>query len=78
MWIFLAILAGAVLAAYGIFVWIELVRRDVLDAVAVPNKTSLVNQPDNDPGDTGHARSLRRRARTGCSRSYQIRSLGSA
>jgi hypothetical protein len=33
---------------------IELVRRDVLDAVAVPNKTSLVNQPDNDPGDTGH------------------------
>ena len=33
---------------------IELVRRDALDAVAVPIRTSLVNQPDNDPGDTGH------------------------
>src|ERR1700716_1030188 len=32
---------------------LELVRRDALDAVA-PNKTSLVNRPDNDPGDTGH------------------------
>jgi hypothetical protein len=33
---------------------IELVRRDALDAVAVPNKTSLVNQPDDDPGDSSH------------------------
>ena len=33
---------------------IELVRRDALDTVAVPNKTSLLNQPDNDPSHTGH------------------------
>ena len=33
---------------------IELVRRDALDAVAVPNKTSLVNQRDDDPGDSSH------------------------
>jgi hypothetical protein len=33
---------------------IEPVRRDALDAVAVPNKTSLVNQRDDDPGDSGH------------------------
>ena len=33
---------------------IELVRRDALDAVAVPNKTSLVNQPDDDPGESSH------------------------
>ena len=33
---------------------IELVRRDALDAVAAPNKTSLVNQPDDDPGESSH------------------------
>ena len=33
---------------------IELVRRDALDAVAVPNKASLLNQPDDDPGDSSH------------------------
>ena len=33
---------------------IELVRRDALDAVAVPNKASLLNQPDDDPGESSH------------------------
>jgi hypothetical protein len=44
-------LVAAMLTALNL---IELVRRDALDAVTVPNKTSLLNQPDDDPGDSSH------------------------